>query len=233
MGNIIGVLFVLALAPTVAAIFYMYIRDKYEKEPIWLLATGLLFGALITFPIMQTATFSTLLLPINSGRLGDAAFTALVSSSLVEEAFKFTVLFFLVWFNKNLNEPLDGIVYAVFISLGFAGVENILYVFNPELGGISTAVLRAVFSVPGHALFGVMMGYYFALAKFEPHRRVRHLLCAFIGAWLLHGVYNFILLSGMTYWMVIFIPFVIFMWRGGLVKIKKHLNNSPFKPVSQ
>jgi len=231
MGNTIGVLFVLAIAPTIAAIFYMYIRDKYEKEPIRLLATGLLFGALIAFPIMQTATYSTLLLPLNSGRFGDAAFTAFVSSSFVEEVFKFAVLFFLVWFNRNLNEPLDGIVYAVFISLGFAGIENVLYVFNPELGGISTAVLRAVFSVPGHALFGVMMGYYFALAKFEPQKRAWHLIKAFILAWLLHGIYNFILLSGMMYWLAVFIPFVIFMWYGGHRKIKRHLSNSPFKPV--
>jgi len=231
MANIVGVLFILSLAPTCAALFYMYIRDKYEKEPVRLLVTGLLFGMLITFPIMQTATYSTLLLPLNSGRLGDAAFTAFVSSSLVEEAFKFTVLFFLIWFNKNLNEPLDGIVYAVFISLGFAGIENVLYVFNPELGGISTAVLRAVFSVPGHALFGVMMGYYFALAKFEPNKRAKHLFSAFIGAWLLHGAYNFILMSGMTYWFVVFVPFVLLMWRGGLKKIKRHLAISPFKPM--
>ena len=229
MLNNAGLLFVIALAPTAAALFYMYIRDKYEKEPIRLLITGLLFGVLITFPIILTATFSLLLLPASSSALGDALFTAFVSASFVEEGFKFVVLFFLIWFNRHLNEPLDGIVYAVFISLGFAGVENVMYVFNPELGGIETAVLRAVFSVPGHALFAVMMGYYFALAKFEPKKRGRYLLAAFWGAWLLHGVYNFILMSGMEYWLVIFIPFVLFMWHGGLKKIRVHLESSPFR----
>jgi RsiW-degrading membrane proteinase PrsW (M82 family) len=92
-------------------------------------------------------------------------------------------------------------------------------------------VLRAVFSVPGHALFGVFMGYYFTMAKFNPNRRKFYILLAFTGAWLLHGVYNFILLSGSNYYMAIFVLFSYVMWRGGLRKIKTHLNNSPFKPA--
>jgi len=225
----ISVLFALALAPVAVACVYMYIRDKYEKEPIWLLLTGLAFGAFITVPIIYTAVFTTFLLPANMGVFGDAAFSAFVSAAFVEEIYKFGVLFFLIWYNRNLNEPLDGIVYAVFISLGFAGVENALYVFSPELGGVETALLRAVFSVPGHALFGVMMGYYFALAKFEPRNKGRYLLAAFFFAWALHGAYNFILLSQMQWWLIVFIPFTLYMWRGGLKKIRIHLENSPFK----
>jgi RsiW-degrading membrane proteinase PrsW (M82 family) len=227
----VGLLFTLALAPTLAGFFYMYIRDKYEKEPLRLLVTGITFGALITFPVIQTATYATILLPVTTA-FGDAAFASFVSSSLVEEGFKFAVLFLLIWFNRNLNEPLDGIVYAVFISLGFAGLENFLYVFNPELGGISTAVLRAVFSVPGHALFGVTMGYFFALAKFEPSRRGVYILCAFVTAWLMHGVYNFILMAAAGYFLIFLIPFAYLMWRGGLRKIKRHLEASPFKTVA-
>lgn len=221
-------LFVMALAPALACLFYIYIRDKYEKEPIRLLVIGTIFGVIITFPIIQAENIVTSFLPI-CGRLTEAFYVSFFVAGLVEETFKFAVLFFLIWRDKNLNEPIDGIVYSVFISLGFAGLENILYVFNPELGGMTTALSRAIFSVPSHGFFGVTMGYYFAMAKFEPHRRTKSLLKAFFVTWLIHGVFDFILLADFKYFMVLFLPFVIIMWINGLKKIKSHLEKSPFK----
>lgn len=221
-------LFVMALAPALACLFYIYIRDKYEKEPIRLLVIGTIFGVIITFPIIQAENIVTSFLPI-CGRLTEAFYVSFFVAGLVEETFKFAVLFFLIWRDKNLNEPIDGIVYSVFISLGFAGLENILYVFNPELGGMTTALSRAIFSVPSHGFFGVTMGYYFAMAKFEPQHRTKSLLKAFFVTWLIHGVFDFILLADFKYFMVLFLPFVIIMWINGLKKIKSHLEKSPFK----
>ena len=223
-----GKLGVLAVAPVLIYLFYMYIRDKYEKEPWRLLIVGVVVGLVITFPIMQTQGFVVRFMPI-TGQLGEAVFTSFAVAALVEEGFKFAVLYFLVWHNKNLNEKIDGIVYAVFISLGFAGAENVLYVFNPQLGGLSTALMRAVISVPSHGFFGILMGYYFAIAKFEPHKKSQHLFMAFFAPWVAHGLYNTILLSGYTYYSLIFIPFLVILWRGGLKKIKMHLEASPFK----
>ncbi len=223
-------LFTVALAPTLVCAFYIFIRDKYEKEPIQLLITGLIYGALIIAPIVQTENWVTLFIP-NGGVLTEAFFVSFMVAGLVEEFFKYIVLFFLVWRNNNFNERFDGIVYSVFISLGFAGVENFLYVFNPTMGGMETGLLRGVFSVPGHALFGVAMGYYFALAKFEPERKGRLIFLAFLVPWLLHGFYDFILLSEMHYMMIAFILFVAYLWVDGFQKMKRHLQKSPFKHV--
>jgi len=223
-------LFSLALAPMLIAAFYIYIRDKYEKEPVRLLATGLVYGAFILVPIVQTERLLLLFSP-NAGIMVEAFYCAFFVAALAEEFFKYIVLFFLVWRNNNFNERFDGIVYAVFISLGFAGVENLLYVFNPSIGGMSTALSRAVFAVPGHALFGVAMGYYFAVARFEPWHRKRHLTLAFFVPFMLHGAYDFILMSDMPYLMVIFCVFIIYLWVSGLKKMKDHIQASPFKEL--
>lgn len=218
----------LALAPTFIAEFYIYIRDKYEKEPIELLVTGLVYGVFILVPVVHTENLMLLLAP-DAGVWAEAAFSAFAVASLVEEGWKYIILSALIWRNDNFNEPFDGIVYAVFISLGFAGIENVLYVFNPSVGGFSTAVSRAFFSVPGHALFGVAMGYYFAVARFEPWHKRKCIAYAFVVPFLLHGVYDFILMSDMPYLMPVFGAFTIYLWTAGFRKMKKHIQASPFR----
>jgi len=226
--TVVQVLFGLAVAPALICGVYMYIRDKYEHEPLRLLFAGLLAGALITFPIMRTSGFIAGFTPV-LGQMGEAVFTSFAVAGFTEEAFKFAALYFLIWRNRNLNEPVDGIVYAVFISLGFAMVENVLYVFHPQMGGFETAFMRALVSVPSHGFFGVIMGYFFALAKFEPERRTRHMIMAFLAPWIVHGIYNSLLLSGQAWLMVAFVPFLVVFWLDGLRKIKRHLSASPFK----
>jgi len=222
-------LLLLALAPTLACLFYMYIRDKYEKEPVRLLVIGLLYGALMTFPIIQAETLVVSVMPVLGAR-AEAFYVSFAVASFVEESFKLLVLALLMWRERNFNERFDGIVYAVFISLGFAGVENILYVFSPSLGGVNTALMRAVYSVPSHGFFGVAMGYYVALMRFEPARRVRYGVCAFLVPFVLHGVFDFILLADLPYYMFIFLPFVAGLWYAGLRKMRRHLAQSPFRP---
>jgi len=218
----------LAIAPVLVCTFYAYIRDKYEKEPIKLLLIGLFYGIVITIPIIKTGQFILVFIP-NGGVLLDAFYNSFFVAALTEELFKYVVLFFLVYYNKNFNERFDGIVYAIFISLGFAGFENVMYVLNPELGGYQTAFARAFVSVPGHALFAVAMGYYFALIKYEPEKKVRYAILAFLVPWFIHGVYNFILLSGMIFMYAAFVPFLGYMWVSGFRKMKAHLEMSPFK----
>lgn len=217
-----------ALAPAIICTIYIYIRDKYEKEPVRLLLMGTIFGAYATSIIiniqnMLVPFFNTL--SSNIGKL----FMSFIISSWVEEFVKYVFLYFLVWRNKNFNERFDGIVYSVFVSLGFAAVENIMYVLNPEFGGLDTALSRAVFSVPGHAFFGVAMGYYFALGKFEPENKAKHLLMGYFAPWLLHGTYNTILVLNAKYYLIFFIPFILYLWYTGFKKMSYHLEKSPFK----
>lgn len=212
-----------AAAPAVIGVFYMYIRDKYEKEPYAMLFLGLLYGVYATFVIWAVGMFFERAFPHTETPL----YSAFFSSAGIEEGIKFLFLYFLVWKNKNFNEPFDGMVYAVFIALGFALLENIIYVLHKDLGGYETALVRAVFSVPGHGLFGVEMGYYFALAKYN--QKKKYLWLALVVPYLLHGIYNYILfLDRRILWMP-FLAFVVFLWILGLKRMKILLQNSPFR----
>lgn len=217
-----------ALAPIFICVIYIYIRDKYEKEPLNMLFLGLLYGVYSTFVILMLGRVVESIFS-HEGSHFAVIFNAFVTSAGIEEGVKYVFLLLLIWKNKNFNEPFDGIVYAVFISLGFAMLENIIYIFNKELGGFETALARAVFSVPGHALFGIAMGYYFSLAKYEPQKKIKYFVLAFMIPYIFHGVYNFILLSKLSWGFVLFIPFIIFLWVTGFKKMKRHSKVSPFK----
>jgi RsiW-degrading membrane proteinase PrsW (M82 family) len=210
-------LLLLAIAPVIIIAVYVYFRDRYEKEPIALLLKALFFGCLIVLPVVF---FEGLLIKYKPqlSKEGDAFYTAFLVAGLTEEFFKYLALFILVWANRNFNEKFDGIVYAVFISLGFAGIENIMYVFEH---GATTGFVRAAVSVPGHALFGVVMGYYFGLARFLPSKRMYYLAWAFIAPVLLHGIFDFILLNGNLYSLAVFIPYIIYLYINGFKKMKE------------
>ena len=155
-------LLILAAAPVLIIAIFIYIRDRYEKEPIGLLLKTLLAGSLTTIPVVFVNGWLAGYSEYFTG-LSQAGYTAFVMAACVEEFFKFLALYLLIWRNREFNEKFDGIVYAVYISLGFALVENIMYVTNY---GEEAGYMRALTAVPAHALFGVTMGYYFAFAKF-------------------------------------------------------------------
>lgn len=218
-------LLILALAPVLIIAIYVYYRDKYEKEPIGLLLKALGAGILITIPILFVESFFSFLIagvPHKIHAFGQAFLVA----GFTEELFKYLALLLLIWRNRNFNEKFDGIVYAVFISLGFAAVENILYVVN---NGADTGYIRAIVSVPGHALFGVTMGYYFGLAKFYGQYRNRFLVRSFLYPVILHGAFDFILMLGDLRLLAGFIPFVIFLYVDGLRKMKNLSNRSVYR----
>lgn len=217
----------LALAPALMAWFYIFIRDKYEKEPYYFLLVSAIYGIFITIVILLVQKRVEVFFVKDDG-WRELISTAFITSSGVEEAIKFTFLYFLVWKNKNFNEPFDGIVYAVFISIGFAALENIIYVLNPVIGGVGTAISRAIFSVPGHGLFGCIMGFYFAEGKFYGNDELM-LFKAYTHAWFAHAIYNAILLSGSKYYMIVFMPYFYWLWKNALKKMRIHLKNSPFK----
>lgn len=118
-------------------------------------------------------------------------------------------------------------MYAVFISLGFATVENLAYVLST---GMSTAVVRSFTAVPAHALFAVAMGYYLGIAKFAgPRYRQKYIWLGFISPVILHGIYDFILLSQKLYLLVLFIPYMLYLWKRGLRNIEELVDFSPFR----
>ncbi len=215
----------LSLAPIILILFYVNYRDKYEKEPLNLLIKSLVAGAIITIPII---IIEIILDDIHVGtsKMVNAFYKGFIVAALTEEAFKLFAFRILIWKNKNFNEFFDGIIYAVFISLGFAAVENVLYVFQ---NGGAVGILRALTAVPAHAIFGVAMGYYFGLARFNPEKKTYYMSMAIFIPVLLHGLYDFIIFSENEWLLLLFIPYIIFMWVFGFKKMKNHSANSQFK----
>jgi RsiW-degrading membrane proteinase PrsW (M82 family) len=210
-------LLVLSLAPVVVIAAYIYFRDKYEKEPLRLLLFALLVGGLTVIPILFLERFLdrfTVLFPW----LFAAAWKAFGVAAFSEELFKYLALYLLIWKSPEFNEKFDGIVYAVYVSLGFAAVENVLYVMD---GGLSTGIMRAITAVPAHAIFGITMGFYFGLAKFYEKQRQSLKQKALLLPILLHGIYDFILFTEIGWLTIIFVGFVVYLYLSGLKRLRE------------
>jgi RsiW-degrading membrane proteinase PrsW (M82 family) len=216
----------ISIAPILIVALYIYLRDKYEKEPLPLLIKALFSGVLIVFPAAFIEGRLGSLKPFEPDGLAVAFYSGFIIASLTEEGLKYLVFMLFFWRNRNFNEKFDGIVYAVFISLGFAMVENIIYVSR---GGYSVGMLRAITAVPAHALFGTVMGYHLAHARFYPARRVKQLILAFVMPFLWHGLYDFLLMSKRELLLLVFIPVLVFFWVNGFIKINELSQASVFR----
>lgn len=190
-----------------------------------MLIKALVAGALIVLPVVFAERFLTSLNPAPETVTG-AAYTAFVVAGFTEEIFKFLALYLLIWRSPEFNEKFDGIVYAVFVSLGFAAVENVLYVSE---GGLNVALTRALTAVPAHALFGVRMGYFFGIAHMYPELRRTYLRYALLVPILLHGVYDFILMSQIPLLLLLFLPYLIYLFINGFKKMKVISDASIFR----
>ena len=190
----IFILIALAILPSIAISYWIYMQDRFEKEPLNLLFKAFVVGCASTIPAM--------LLQIqfqnweNAENLLDTAIFAFAVVGVTEELSKFLLLRFFIYPHDEFNEPMDGIVYAVMVSMGFATVENLIYVLDTDgSGGIGTAIGRAFTAVPAHAAFGILMGSYLGLGKFVPEKRNTYMLTGLILAIFFHGLYDFFLLQ--------------------------------------
>ncbi len=191
-------LLVLAIAPGIAICLFIYFKDKYNKEPLVWLILSFILGMLSIVP----AVIAEILLKtpaedyFGTGMAGTAV-SAYAVVALSEELSKFLVLRYAVYNRSSFDDPFDGIVYSVFISMGFATLENIGYVMQH---GLATGIMRMFLSVPAHATFGILMGYYVGLAKFNPSRKLLYLFSGLLWAILFHGTFDFFLFLGNS-WM--------------------------------
>ena len=225
------VLLALALAPALAIMVYIYIKDKYEREPVKLLLKN--FGLGATASIVITLIIGLILKLIfptaDPLSVPQQFFKAFVVVALVEEFSKYIIVRYYAQRNKEFDEPFDGIVYAVMVSMGFAALENVLYVFQ---FGMANGIVRAFTAVPAHATFGILMGYFMGKAKFTATKKekIKLNLTGLFAATIFHGAYDFFL----------FINFIPLISIGAFVSlvigivfsnkaIKKHQASSKFK----
>ncbi|MDH5399450.1 MAG: PrsW family glutamic-type intramembrane protease [Cyclobacteriaceae bacterium] len=219
-------LFALALAPGLAIMLFIYFMDRHEKEPLRLLALSFFYGLLsVGLTLLLSGAFGKIL-PQYENIIVREAIRAFLGVALVEEFSKFIFLILFLYPHKEFNEPFDGIVYAVMISMGFATLENILYVAD---GGLGVALLRMFTAVPAHATFAVMMGYFAGSAKFK-QRHMAYSLIGLLVATLFHGFYDFFLF-------ISHIPFIALLTLISLITgivlssraIRRHSDASPFR----
>lgn len=182
------ILLALAIAPGIAICLYIFLKDIYNKEPRRLLLASFLLGVLSILPPFFIESY---LQPYFSNSLPDIALFAFGTVALSEELSKFLVLRYYCFTRKSFDEPLDGIVYSVMVSMGFATLENINYVVS--YNSYDTALIRMFLSVPAHATFAVVMGYFVGKAKFDPPKRFRYLLTGLFWAVVFHGCFDFFL----------------------------------------
>ncbi len=185
-------LLALALAPGIAIVFYIYSKDKYDREPLKNLLISFLLGVLSTLPaiLIQTALQPMLEHYFSIYSILYYVVFAFGLVAFSEEGSKYLMLRWYAYRQKAFNEPFDGIIYSVMVSMGFATFENVWYVLE---NGITTGILRMFLSVPAHAAFGVLMGYHAGLAKFDPVRSASRLWTGLLLAAFFHGAYDFFL----------------------------------------
>lgn len=202
-----------AIAPGLALFSYFYLRNQMATEPRRTLLQSFLYGAAFTFPIL----FLQYVLK-EEGVFHSPFIQNVLFSSIIEEFFKWFVLLIAIYHHVEFDDPYDGVLYGVSISLGFATVENVLYLLTY---GLDTAFMRALLPVSSHAIFGVVMGYYFGQCKFSKESKEKKcVLVALLAPLLLHIIYNAIL-TFEGYWGYFIVPFMLFLWWYGLRKVKQ------------
>jgi len=185
-------LLALSIAPGLAIILYIYRKDSYDKEPKKYLLASFLLGMLSTIPAIALEKAAAIIFGNTTGNSSIAfyAFFAFIVVAGSEEGCKFAMVKWYAYPKKNFDEPFDGIVYSVLVAMGFATVENIFYV---QQHGVGTAIMRMFLSVPAHAAFGTVMGYYIGLAKFNKEKSAGYLIMGLLLAMVFHGAFDFFL----------------------------------------
>ena len=213
-------LFYLAIAifPAIFFMIYIYRNDDKEKEPPLLLLKCIIGGllsvpiAIILEMIAEAVVIYLLENVVSATRVNYGVLTA-IFVGLIEEGAKFFFLYKFTWKDKAFNYRFDGIVYAVFVSLGFAALENVFYVFNY---GTGVALQRALLTIPGHMSFAVYMGLYYGHAKVSeavnnPDAKALNLKAAYAFAVLLHTIFDATLMVESDIGLIIFFIFVIIL----------------------
>ena len=227
MSNTALLLFI-SIIPIILILLVVYNKDK-NKEPIALLLKLFLSGIISCFLVLIISDLLSKYVPFMTLNTKDYDFWntllyAFIGVAFIEELCKWFMVYVIGYNNKEFDEIYDIIVYSVFVSLGFAFFENIVYVFSNN--DLKTALLRAISAIPGHACNSVFMGYYLSLAKQYTYREQKdytrqYKLFSILVPTAMHGIYDFCLMSGQTLLLFVFLTFIIFLYAISIKKLKQ------------
>ncbi|MEY3248623.1 MAG: hypothetical protein RL742_666 [Bacteroidota bacterium] len=221
-------LFLLALLPGLLVSYIMVRLDRYEHEPMIPLLGSFIGGAVAILPAVQIekAAFIWIGRP-GQLPLAESLLLGFVFIAANEELMKFLLLRFGLYPRAFFNEPLDGIVYAVLIAMGFATAENIAYA---DRFGPATLLFRTLTALPAHLIFAIIQGYYAGLAKFRPAQSRSLLWRGWLLATLLHGMYDLVILQQLFEWMFLLALTMLYLGLYYFYQfIQEHQENSPFR----
>ena len=219
-----NILFWLAIIPSIIIALLIYKADPLDKEPKKELFKAFDLGILA---IISTLVLSTLFnigdIDVVNRDIFNIFIYSFIGISLIEEFSKWICSYLFLKNNKNFNYLFDGIVYTTFVALGFATIENILYTFS---GGVVTGIIRAITTVPAHAFFGISSGYFLSLLKKEKLNNNyslsnKYLFLSLLVPFLLHGFYDFCLLTQNYILFIIYIIFMVWLYNFSINNVKK------------
>lgn len=224
--QILYLLILLAIGPALFWLWYFYHRDRYEPEPLSWIVMIYLLGMVVTIPVAFIEGLSSLVF--------SEFLVAVMVAPIVEEGAKFLVVRKTVYQTTEFDEPVDGIVYAAAVGLGFATLENVIYVFSAlETSfafAVQTGVVRAFLSVPGHVLFSTLWGDALGRAKFLPAgRRSGIIAWGLILAMFSHGLFNLLLYDAIGFAILVLV-LVPVLWMTVLRHIHQSLLKSIYRP---
>ncbi len=195
------ILLIVAVLPAIAMLLFVYYRDKKEKEPVKLIALLMGIGAATIIPAAIIEIIGALML--DASTLNGYAYYFIYCFCIIgvtEELGKFLVCVIPTWKNDEFKHSYDAIVYAVATSLGFAMLENIIYVFE---NGLAIGILRAFTAIPIHCALGVVMGMFYAKAREAAYKghsseSVCYMILAYIVPVIAHAAYDYFALTEMV-----------------------------------
>lgn len=225
-------LVIASIGPGLLWLWYFYRQDRYEPEPLKLIFKVFFGGILLVIPagLLEQFWRPQLISAINNGKWVNYLVMAFLVVALIEEGLKTGFLWWVIGRNRELNEPVDGIIYGITLGLGFASLENLLWA---SMFGFGVAALRAVVTTLAHASFTGWTGYYIAKYKLgSGYRRAYTTSLVWVGflvALVSHGLYDFLLfLRNSIASLFAFILVAMLLYRLYMT-LKEQVNNSPFR----
>jgi RsiW-degrading membrane proteinase PrsW (M82 family) len=220
-------LLIASIGPGLLWLWYFYLQDRYEPEPPKMIFKVFIAGLLLVLPagLIEQLWRGQILSAVRTGNWPSFLVMAFLVIALIEESLKTGFLWWLVGNNKELDEPVDGIIYGITLGLGFASLENLLWA---SAFGFGVAALRAVITTLAHASFTGWVGYFISKYKFQT-QSFSIILSGFLLAWASHGLYDFLLfLRNPLASLIAFLVIASLLLRLYQV-IQKQVANSPFK----